>query len=76
MAYFICHGLCLKPYVFDTHLGFCNARCFEQGLRGGINYTIWVLNCVNGDQGGDINVSWNSWPLFLGLGLSCWFGQL
>ena len=48
MAYFICHGLWSEPYVFDTHLGFCNSRCFEQGLSGGINYTIWVWNCVNG----------------------------
>ena len=69
MEYLICHGIWLKTYVFDTHLGFCNARCFEQGLRGGINYMIWVWNCVNGGQGGDINEIWETWPSILGLGL-------
>ena len=76
MEYFICHGLWLKPYVFNAHLGFCNARCFGKGLRVGMNYTIWFWNGVNEGQGGDINAPWKSWPPNLGLGILYWFDHL
>ena len=39
--------------------------CF---LRGGINYTMWVSNLVDGGQGGDINVHQNAWSSSLVLG--------
>ena len=55
MAYFISHGLWLKPYVFDTPMEIMYYTLFEHGLKGGMNYTIWVSNYVNGDQRGNIN---------------------
>ena len=45
----------------------------EHGFKGGIHYTLWVSNFVNGRKGGDINVHWNAWASILGLGLLCWF---
>ena len=73
MENLICLGLWISP-IYSIHiLGLCNAHCFEQGLRGGINYTIWVWNCVNGGQRGDINALWETWPSRLWLGLFHWF---
>ena len=60
--------------MYSIHIcGLCNAGCFEHGLKGGMNYRIWVCKCVNGGQGGDINSPWKAWPSILGLGLLCWF---
>ena len=64
-----------KPYVFDMHFGVINARCFEHGFKGGMNYTIWVWKYFNGGKGGNINAPWKKWNSSLGIQLLHLFGH-
>ena len=57
------------------NMGVMYCTLFEHGLKGGLKYTLWVKNYVNGGYGGDINARWNVWASSLGLGIFCWFGS-
>ena len=77
MAYYICHELWLYPKYSICMLGlmcYMGFKCFS-ALEGGMNYTLLVLICDNGGQGGELNVHGKSWVPILGLGLALWLGS-